>query len=367
MPKLNLTIADPCHENWDHMKAETGGRYCAVCEKTVKDFTGQTRAQIETYLLQHSSENICGRFRSTDIRTAARVAPAKMSWFRSRWMAFVAAVSFLGFGKKSAAVPHQEWQDEPDTENKNISPKTGQTVIHGWVRSIDQQKGLSHVEIRVYSGGKEIAYSTNFSNGSYFITIPEHTIWDYKVTLEYNAVNYEAKVLHDIPAMKNRLKIDVLMAGAMGALTPVSVIIPETYVMGGIDADMVMPVEPPVPVEPERITMGAVAYKRVEPDPIYQLVKEEAEKKDSTVVAPQAFNIKTYPNPSTGIFNLALENSEGAQLMIYDLSGKLVLNKKVFSSLETVDLTNQPNGTYLVMVVDETTGLKKQNKVVKMQ
>lgn len=366
MQKLKITIAEPCHENWNNMRSGTGGRHCEVCEKTVKDFTGQTRAEIETYLIGHASESICGRFRSADIQTAVVAPlPAKVSWFRSRWMALAAAVSFFGFGKKAAAVAVEKQMDEQETENKNRSPKTAQTVIHGWIRSIDRQKGLSHVEIRVYSGGKEIAYSTNFANGSYFITIPENTIWDYTVTLEYNAVNYQIKVLHDVPAIKDRVKIDVLMAGVQ-ELIPEQTIIQEAYVMGGIEMDVVRVENLSKPVDDKYVTMGAVAYKvALDIEPVTW--QEEEPEKDSTIVTAEEFKIKTYPNPSAGIFNLALENSENASLMIYDLSGKLVLNKKVYSSLETVDLSNEPNGTYLVLVVDEATGLKKQSKVVKMQ
>lgn len=368
MNKLNITIAEPCHEDWNNMQALTSGRHCEVCEKTVKDFTQQTREQIETYLLQHANEKICGRFRSGDVQTAAIVAPpVKVSWFRSRWMAFVAAVSFLGLSKKAGAYVPPVVDDQPDAENEKITPKSGQTIIHGWIRNSHDKKGMANVEVRIYSGGKEVAYSTSFANGSYFITIPEYTVWDYKVTLEYNAMDFQAQVLKDIPVIKDRVKLDIAMMAIKDLVSDFGMMYVQSYTMGGIGAEYahVVP-EKEYLVKEERL-MGAVSIVRdiSVQSLVVDSIAEVADEKP--LVEEKAFDIKTYPNPSTGIFNLAMENTDGVNMMVYDLSGKMVLNKKVFSLLETIDLTDQPNGTYIVLAIDELTGIKKQSKVIKMQ
>lgn len=368
MNKLNITIAEPCHENWNDMQANANGRHCQSCEKTVVDFTQQPREQIEQYLLQHPSEKICGRFRSTDIQTAAMVPPpAKVSWFRSRWMALAAAVSFLGVNKKAEAyVLPAVADDHNNAENKTLAPKNNHTVVHGWIRSSENNKGIAKVEIRIYSGGKEIAYSSSFANGSYFIYIPENTIWDQKITMEYNAVDYQSQILADLPAIKDRMKLDIAMMGVQMAMRPF-MITTETqfHMMGGIGYEQALREQAMEYPAVER-TMGAVAYQiDREYIPVQQHIDTVKEKMEEVVEPVKEFNIKTYPNPSSGIFNIALENSEGASLMVYDLSGKLILTRKVFSSLETVDLTQQPNGAYLVLLVDEASGLRKQSKVIK--
>ena len=67
------------------------------------------------------------------------------------------------------------------------------------------------------------------------------------------------------------------------------------------------------------------------------------------------------PNPSTGIFRV--EPSEKTNYRIYDSFGKLVLEGQSNGSSE-IDITNQPNGIYLLMVETEkgvsTTKLVKQ-------
>ncbi len=36
---LKLSIPKPCHEDWAAMTPNEQGRHCAVCAKTVTDFT----------------------------------------------------------------------------------------------------------------------------------------------------------------------------------------------------------------------------------------------------------------------------------------------------------------------------------------
>ena len=55
-------ISKPCHENWDAMTPQSGGRHCNECNRTVIDFTDWTDDEISTYLSQHAGEKICGRF-----------------------------------------------------------------------------------------------------------------------------------------------------------------------------------------------------------------------------------------------------------------------------------------------------------------
>jgi hypothetical protein len=63
--ELNISIPEPCHENWDKMSPNQKGRHCQVCEKTVVDFTSKTDETIVKYFLEHN--NICGRFKNQQL------------------------------------------------------------------------------------------------------------------------------------------------------------------------------------------------------------------------------------------------------------------------------------------------------------
>jgi hypothetical protein len=59
---MKITLPKPCHENWEEMTPQEKGRFCAVCSKTVRDFTKDSDDEILDYFSDSSSENICGNF-----------------------------------------------------------------------------------------------------------------------------------------------------------------------------------------------------------------------------------------------------------------------------------------------------------------
>ena len=58
---MKLKIEAPCHENWDKMTIGMNSRHCAVCVKSVVDFTKMNRAEIITYMLSNPNDSVCGR------------------------------------------------------------------------------------------------------------------------------------------------------------------------------------------------------------------------------------------------------------------------------------------------------------------
>ncbi len=63
---MKITIPTPCHENWETMTSDELGRFCSVCSKTVRDFTGASDEEMIT-TFSDPSENICGKFRESQI------------------------------------------------------------------------------------------------------------------------------------------------------------------------------------------------------------------------------------------------------------------------------------------------------------
>ena len=77
-------------------------------------------------------------------------------------------------------------------------------------------------------------------------------------------------------------------------------------------------------------------------------------------------NISIYPNPSNGLFNISLGNLEPDSIEVYDVLGKLILNKdKVFvSNFQTnIDLTSATKGVYFVKI--NIQGQKTVKRIVK--
>lgn len=65
--QYKIQITNPCANDWADMKANSVGRFCDSCSKSVIDFSSKTDAEIKAYLLERKGENICGRFQKQQV------------------------------------------------------------------------------------------------------------------------------------------------------------------------------------------------------------------------------------------------------------------------------------------------------------
>jgi BspA type Leucine rich repeat region (6 copies)/Secretion system C-terminal sorting domain len=74
-----------------------------------------------------------------------------------------------------------------------------------------------------------------------------------------------------------------------------------------------------------------------------------------------ANDVKVYPNPSTGIFNISIQ--EDASVEVHDMLGKVIYTNKVKSGNSTIDISNYQSGMYLLQVETENGSVTK--KIIK--
>ena len=78
--KLQLSVADPCHERWEKMTSTEQGRFCGSCQKTVTDFSMMSDKEIFNHLSQRDA-NVCGRFTNDQLNRPLRTEfKRKLSW-----------------------------------------------------------------------------------------------------------------------------------------------------------------------------------------------------------------------------------------------------------------------------------------------
>lgn len=68
--KVSYVIANPCHEDWEAMTAEVQGKFCAVCSKSVVDFSKMSDASIMQFMERNKNEKICGRFTADQLSSS---------------------------------------------------------------------------------------------------------------------------------------------------------------------------------------------------------------------------------------------------------------------------------------------------------
>ena len=86
--------------------------------------------------------------------------------------------------------------------------------------------------------------------------------------------------------------------------------------------------------------------------------------KHSAILGEQKINI--YPNPTKGTFKVGFEGWEKEleiTIQLHSLNGNLIFDKQVNNSITSLDIVNQPNGTYILTIIIE--GEKEIWKIIK--
>lgn len=153
--KINISIPQPCHENWQAMTPEDKGRFCASCQKKVFDFTQSSDREILTAFQQN--KNLCGRFLNTQLNRDL-IKPKERSdfWF----VATVTVASFIGIGTNATKAQEQVKTEQTDIKvlGKFIAQPKEKITVKGQVFDYELNR-LSEVLIRVKN--KEIVIFTD--------------------------------------------------------------------------------------------------------------------------------------------------------------------------------------------------------------
>ncbi len=113
MQKLQLSIPEPCHENWQNMTPTDQGRYCNSCAKPVVDFSMMSDYEVLNYFSTRTDEKVCGRALPTQLdrdMTMPRDPKKRRFWY---WN-YIAM--FFMFFSKSNHVKAQQGKLKPITQ-----------------------------------------------------------------------------------------------------------------------------------------------------------------------------------------------------------------------------------------------------------
>ncbi|RFM28605.1 T9SS type A sorting domain-containing protein [Deminuibacter soli] len=121
---LQVSVLQPCHENWNAMLPGEKGSFCGACRKEVVDFSLMTDQQLLNYL-SAAKGNTCGRFTRSQLQRnlVAAQPPAK----KSRWLAVLMPLLLLldkSYGQQPAVTPataqYPHEKKPPNLETESI-------------------------------------------------------------------------------------------------------------------------------------------------------------------------------------------------------------------------------------------------------
>jgi photosystem II stability/assembly factor-like uncharacterized protein len=79
-------------------------------------------------------------------------------------------------------------------------------------------------------------------------------------------------------------------------------------------------------------------------------------------------SVQIYPNPANGIFNLQMDsNRTGNKIIVTNYLGQTVLQKEIATSPMQMDIRTQPDGVYIIRIIDEHGATLSSEKLVKIQ
>jgi len=103
--KIQLTIAEPCHENWDGMTPVEKGKFCGSCQKQVVDFSNMSDRQVAEFfkkpiLSLSKGGSVCGRFMYDQLDREIVIPRKRIPWVK--YFFHIALPAFLMSMKVSA-------------------------------------------------------------------------------------------------------------------------------------------------------------------------------------------------------------------------------------------------------------------------
>ena len=93
-----IAIPEPCSKNWDEMTPKENGRFCLSCSKSVIDFTTMLPHEVQHFFIQNQNENICGRFRKSQLETVTIHIPDRILYSQTHFHRMFLLALFIVMG-----------------------------------------------------------------------------------------------------------------------------------------------------------------------------------------------------------------------------------------------------------------------------
>lgn len=170
---IQISIPNPCHEDWDKMTPKEQGRFCSSCQKCVVDFTGFSDGQLYKFLAERRGQKICGRFNRTQLNRQISI-PHQPHSALYKWMiaAGLALVFTVTPDFKSFAQVPQVSEQVPRTFEKIRGVSSIEGIVLG-----EDNKPIRGASIKLYQA-KEFDNALSDIDGLYFIRMVPYGKYD---------------------------------------------------------------------------------------------------------------------------------------------------------------------------------------------
>lgn len=339
-----ISIPKPCHEDWSQMTPDEKGAFCQVCNKSVHDFSRKSAEEVEQILLQEEPGKVCGRFSSKqlsipeNLEIPFHLIPRNLAPARAFALAVFLVFGTALFGLTAMSGQHVAGKvcirrPAPDTSARITESR----LTMGGIKRREEPPVVEHM----------VKGDTMYS--------PPDTAKVPMVLMTTPSVPPPPDTMAVKEVIEEGIREEAFESFSLGSpvvQTPLVISVPEIP-----DTMPVITECSPVAVLPQSDTVQK--HPLVQPDTA--AVKEQgmtAALEDPSLQAPPV-GILCFPNPSTGPLTLhyTVTSRTNVSALVSDLQGKTVRSLFEVKGHYTgnysvgVDLSDLPNGTYLIRVL----------------
>lgn len=358
--KIALSIAEPCHENWDNMSPDAKGKFCGSCQKQVVDFSNMSDREVAQFFKKPSTGSVCGRFMSDQLNREIEIPKKRIPWakhfFTIMLPAFLISKASAQNSKMGKIMPvEKDTTRTPITSEirmlgmvapKIIEPFMGDTTVCTTEVITKTLKGkivdeagnaVPYASIQI---GKTLNTYVADENGEFAINT---TLLGKNKSLLVSSVGFESQEVV-IDKMDNVLKIEMksIMLGEV-------VVVASETVRGKVS-----------------VTMGAVTKGVCITNEVDEVITRDIE------VPASQNKFFIYPNPVLSGGNASLGISmmdEGYYAVNFlNLSGQLMQQKEIWidgkARVLNIDVPNVAAGSYFLVLTNKKTGKKMTEKII---
>lgn len=194
-----VTIAEPCLQNWDEMDKGAGFNFCKACSKNVIDFSGHTNAEIIS-VLAGTSSSVCGRLSETQLNQLnyhlSIVPTSNRNWMKCLGVLAIGMSIFVMDARAEnlkATIEITNCINNRVDDTKPLVPKK----IYGYVIGADNKPAIG---IRLVIADTKFFALTD-KNGRYEITLDDKFDVS-KNQLVVDSIQYSAFIILDFSKEK---------------------------------------------------------------------------------------------------------------------------------------------------------------------
>ncbi|MDP4264159.1 MAG: carboxypeptidase-like regulatory domain-containing protein [Bacteroidota bacterium] len=380
---IQLTIADPCHENWDKMTKAEQGRFCASCQKQVMDFTGMSDSQVAAFFKKPSAGSVCGRFYEDQLDRDIEIPGKRIPWvkyfFQFALPAFLFSMKATAQGKVKVASASHAVPAPSCAKRIGEAGRMNRRGIVGdtYFAPVQKEDGTAELLKGRVNLNKEPGSNANSIRGRIINEnndpIPFATL-TIKGTKTAIAADSSGVFKMKVPGLKTGIVLDASSAGYKTK---------EITIPGYTDAanDIIIQLDTNAPLDEVIVTGYSTMLKRSVTGSVTSVmgsvimgesVNDKIETKEIKPEPDLQPMIKVYPNPVQSGTNINVgcqKLKEGYySIQLFNQAGQQVFNRQTWIDAEAqvlnIDIPAVAAGVYFLKLTNKVSSKKFTEKII---